>query len=91
MLSKAQAAGLTFAPAAVTAYPVPLEGKYALDQLHESWNVAWGIPASRTIAANSSLANSVALRCKQIGYQPGNLKLQNGVPVPGYGTVAVVA
>lgn len=90
MISKAQAAGLTFAPAALAQYPLPLKGQYALDQLHESWNVLWGIPLVRTIPPNSSIANSVVMRC-QHGYQPGNLNLQNGVPAAGYSNVAVVA
>jgi uncharacterized protein (DUF2235 family) len=92
MMTKAQAAGLIFAPAALARYVMPLNAEYALDQLHDSWNPLWGLPVRRTIAANSSLANSVTTRCQhQIGYQPLNLTLQNGVPVPGYSSVAVVA
>lgn len=91
MLNKAQALGLGISPAALAWYPFPLDNKYALDQLHDSWNPAWGFPHSRPIPVNSSLANSVVIRCQhQTGYQPNNLTLQNGIPAPGYGTVAVV-
>ena len=91
MMSKAQAAGLIFTPAALARYTVPMESKFALDQIHESWNPLWGFPTPRKVAANSSLANSVNIRCQyQIGYKPGNITLQNGLPVPGYSSVAVV-
>jgi uncharacterized protein (DUF2235 family) len=92
MMNKAQGLGLAIAPAAVSWYSFPLDGKYALDELHDSWNPLWGFPIRRNIAANSSIANSVVLRCQHhVGYQPGNLALQDGVPTPGYSTVAVVA
>jgi uncharacterized protein (DUF2235 family) len=90
MMNKAQALGLAIAPAALAWYSFPLENKCALDQLHDSWNPLWGIPHRRPIAPNSSLANSVIFRCQQAGYQPDNLTLQNGMPAPGYNTVAVV-
>jgi uncharacterized protein (DUF2235 family) len=92
MMNKAKDLGLIFAPAALTRYAVPLDGKYALDQLHDSWNPLWGFPSRRKIAPDSSLANSVVIRCQHhVGYQPGNLTLQEGVPAAGYGTVPVVA
>jgi uncharacterized protein (DUF2235 family) len=93
MMSKAHALGLQFAPAALAQYTMPLKSTYALDQLHDSWNPLWGVPVPRKIAANSSLANSVVMRCQNqaSGYKPSNLTLQNGVPVPGYSSVAVVA
>lgn len=93
MMSKAQALGLQFASAAVAQYTMPLKSACAFDQLHDSWNPLWGVPVPRKIAANSSLANSVAMRCQNqaSGYRPSNLTLQNGVPIPGYGSVAVVA
>lgn len=92
MMSKAQGLGLDISPAALAWYAFPLDNKYALDELHDSWNPLWGFPHSRPIAPNSSLANSVLIRCQHhVGYQPGNLTLQDGIPVSGYSTVAVVA
>jgi uncharacterized protein (DUF2235 family) len=91
MMHRAKDLGLDIAPAALARYAVPLNGKYALDQLHDSWNPLWGFPIRRHIAPNSSLANSVVIRCQHhVGYQPGNLTLQEGMPAAGYGTVAVV-
>jgi uncharacterized protein (DUF2235 family) len=92
MMNMAQAMGLDIARAALAGYPFPLDDKYALDQLHDSWNPPWDLPHSRPIPANSSLANSVAIRCQhQVGYQPHNLTLQNVIRAPGYNAVAVVA
>jgi uncharacterized protein (DUF2235 family) len=91
MLNKAQALWLDISPAALAWYSFPLDNKYALDQLHDSWNPLWGFPHSRPIPVKSSLVNSVVIRCQhQTGYQPNNLTLQNGIPAPGYSTVAVV-
>jgi uncharacterized protein (DUF2235 family) len=91
MMNKAQGLGLAVSSAALSWYSFPLDGKYALDQLHDSWNPLWGFPTPRKIADNSSLANSVVIRCQHhLGYQPGNLTLQDGVPIAGYGTVPVV-
>jgi uncharacterized protein (DUF2235 family) len=91
MLNKAQALGLDISPAALAWCSFPLDNKYALDQLHDSWNPLWGFPHSRPIQLNSSLANSVVIRCQhQTGYQLNNLTLQNRIPASGYSTVAVV-
>lgn len=76
----------------VSAQYAPLDAKYALGQIHESWNVLWLFPKSRTIANDAALSNSVAIRCENDGsYQPGNLVLANGVPAASYQTVQVVA
>lgn len=92
MMNKASMLGLDIAPAALARYPLPLDRLCALTELHESWNPVWGIPTSRNIPAASSLSNSVAIRCQgQVGYQPHNLTLQDGVPGSGYSVVAVVA
>jgi uncharacterized protein (DUF2235 family) len=92
MMNKARALGLDIAPAALAWYSFPLDSKYALDQLHESWNPLWGFPNNREIASTSHLANSVLIRCQHhIGYQPGNLTLQDGLPAQGYVIAAVVA
>src|SRR5580704_701267 len=64
MMHRAKDLGLDIAPAALARYAVPLDGKYALDQLHDSWNPLWGFPIRRHIAPNSSLANSVVIRCQ---------------------------
>ena len=43
--------------------PMPLDPALALDTFHESWKVFNGVPIRRKIADNSSIANSVVVRC----------------------------
>jgi uncharacterized protein (DUF2235 family) len=86
MMSKASALGLQFDPAALKQYIVPLDPKYALDTLHGSWNVLWGFPRRRAIAANSVLANTVRIRSQHDStYRPENLAFENGVLGMAYG------
>jgi len=63
MMGKAGTLGLQV-DANVSAQYASLDGKYALDQIHESWNLLWLFPKSRTIAATSTLSNSAAIRCE---------------------------
>jgi len=92
MMTQAVGLGVAIAPAALQRYTFPLEGKFALDHLNESWSPLWGLPERRTIPPNSSLANSVLIRYQHnIGYQPANLPLNQGIPGSGYSTVEVVA
>jgi hypothetical protein len=65
--------------------------KYALDQIHDSWSLLWGFPKSRTVANNSLVSNSVAIRGEyENSYQPENLTLNGGAQVATYQTVQVV-
>ncbi len=90
MMSKAWKLGLESDPAFEKQHTNP-EAKLSLDTAHESWSVLWGFPKLRSIADDSSLSNSVVVRCQNMSsYRPGNLKLQNGVPAPGYRIVPVV-
>jgi uncharacterized protein (DUF2235 family) len=85
------ALGLETDPAFKTQYS-SLGAENALDTLHNSWNVLWGFPRSRSIAANSALANSVVIRYQNDqSYRPGNLSFPGGAPAPGYTIVPVVA
>lgn len=73
MMRKAMTKGLNFDPAVLNSY-VALAPKYALDELHTSWNVLWGFPTSRVIAAGSTIANSVAIRMQYgTDYRPPNI------------------
>jgi uncharacterized protein (DUF2235 family) len=91
MMDKAKALGLAFSPMALARYSNPLDPKYALDQLHESWGPLWGFPSQRTISPNSLLANSVLVRCQSHeSYSPGNLSLTAGVPASSYQLCPVV-
>lgn len=73
MMKNAASRGLVFDPK-VFAYYAGLDPKHALDQLHDSWSVAWGFPKSRTIATGSTISNSVGIRMTHLsGYQPANL------------------
>jgi uncharacterized protein (DUF2235 family) len=73
MMAKARAKGLVFDPDVFATY-VPPQPKLALATLHESWNIAWGFPARRTIPAGSTFANSVPIRLEHDQtYHPPNL------------------
>jgi uncharacterized protein (DUF2235 family) len=90
MMDKASALGLQFAAEA----PMPLDAALALDTFHESWKVFNGVPIRRKIANNSSIANSVLVRCSsQSAWRPENLTFQDktsGVLAASYQTVSVV-
>lgn len=92
MLGKAINLGLQVDAGVVAQYRPLLDMKFALDTIHKSWNLFWLFPKSRTVPNNAALGNSVAIRCQfDSSYQPGNLKLTNGVPANTYPTVLVVA
>lgn len=92
MMSKAGALGLQFDPAAQKTYTLPLDAKYALDKLHESWTPLWGFPRMRTIDKNSILADSVVVRCQHDNsWRPANLEFADGVPANHYGITRVMS
>ena len=81
MLGKAQAAGLTFDPAAIAPYVEPLPAEDALDIIRDSWKLANGKPYLRPIDAGSSVSNSVGLRLHYaLTYTPGNVAIDAGPP-----------
>jgi uncharacterized protein (DUF2235 family) len=90
MIKNATDLGLEVAPAAVAQCVTALSPKYALDQLHESWNPLWGFPKQRTIEANSCLADSVVVRCQNVAYQPINLVVTGGSPAEAYQVIKIV-
>jgi uncharacterized protein (DUF2235 family) len=63
MMGKANSLGLQFDPGVWGQYAT-LDAKYAISQIHDSWSLLWGFPKSRTVANNSALSNSVAIRCQ---------------------------
>ena len=90
MIGKAESLGLQI-DSTVAAQYASLDAKYALDQIHTSWSLLWGFPNSRTVANNSTLSNSVPIRCEyESAYQPENLTLNNGAPAASYQVVQVV-
>jgi uncharacterized protein (DUF2235 family) len=92
MMSKASALGLAFVPAVQAQYALPMDPKYALDQKHESWNPLWAFPKRRPIAPESTLSDSVFVRCQnESSYRPGNVTFVNGAPDPGYAKASVVS
>jgi len=92
MMSKASALGVQFAPEALAKYVLPMDPKFALDTKHESWNIGWLFPKRRTIAANSTIADSVFTRCEyESSYRPGNLSFTDGVLASSYGKAQVVS
>jgi len=91
IMSKAWALGLE-TDAEFQAQYSNLAAESALDTVHESWNVLWGFPRSRTVSDNSSIANSVVIRYQnEASYRPGNLKFPGGVPQAGYTIVPTVS
>jgi uncharacterized protein (DUF2235 family) len=90
IMGKAKNLGLHIDPNVWAQY-ASLDAKYALAQLHNSWNIFWWFPNARTIASDSILGNSVAIRCQSDNsYQPQNLKRDKGVLASSYGLTQVV-
>jgi uncharacterized protein (DUF2235 family) len=91
MLSKANALGLQFDPAAFEQYTTPVAPELALDKFHESWKIFCGFPRRRSIDKNSSIANSVLVRCaEESTWRPPNLIFEDGALSSGYQIVNVV-
>lgn len=92
MINKAAALGADFSATALAAYPSPIAPSYATAPLHESWNLLWGFPKRRTISADASIANSVAIRAQNnASYRPSNLSFANGTLAAEYTQVTVSA
>jgi uncharacterized protein (DUF2235 family) len=92
MMSKAAALGLSFDPGVQAKYALPMDPKFALDTKHESWNPLWAFPKRRPIPANSTISDSVSLRCvHDSSYRPGNLTFTNGQLTSTYGKALVVS
>ena len=92
MMSKAAKLGLQFDPAVLAKYNLPMDQKLALDTKHESWNVGWLFPKSRTIASNSTIADSVCARCEHDStYRPANLTFTDGQPAASYTKAQVIS
>lgn len=73
MMAKAAAKDLLFDPGVFSRYAT-LDPKHALDELHDSWNLAWGFPQRRALSAGATIANSVAIRMRALSdYRPPNL------------------
>lgn len=90
MMGKALSLGLEVDPAVWAQYS-SLDATYPLDQIHESWSPLWLFPKSRAISPDSTLGNSVVIRCEYgVNYQPQNLTLNNKVPAATYQIEQVV-
>jgi uncharacterized protein (DUF2235 family) len=91
MMSQATTLGLQFDPAMLEQYTIPLASEFALDKAHESWKILCGFPRRRSIDKNSSIANSVLIRCvEESTWRPQNLIFENGALSSGYQIVNVV-
>jgi uncharacterized protein (DUF2235 family) len=92
MMSKAVALGLEFDSGVQSTYSLPMDPKFALDNKHESWNPLWAFPKRRSIAADSTLSDSVFLRAEyDSSYRPGNLTFTDGELASGYGKAPVTS
>jgi uncharacterized protein (DUF2235 family) len=91
MIAQARAQGLTFNAAAIAPYANTFPAKYALDAINETWVPVFGPQHRRPVPANSSVANSVALRLQYaLTYAPGNLTVNDGALANGYSLVNLV-
>jgi hypothetical protein len=69
-----------------------MDPKLALDTKHESWNVAWLFPKNRSIAANSTISDSVFTRCEHDNsYHPANLTFTSGQLAAGYQKAYIIS
>ncbi|HSU58214.1 MAG TPA: DUF2235 domain-containing protein [Bryobacteraceae bacterium] len=92
MMSKASALGLQIAPDAQKAYALPLDAKYALDKLHESWTPLWGFPRRRSIEKGAVLADSVIIRSQHDNtWRPENLEFTGGILSSNYRIARVMS
>lgn len=90
MLEKAGNLGLQIDPDILAKYS-SLDESHALDKMHESWNLLWLFPQTRTIPGDAAVSNTVAIRCEsEQSYQPKNLQLINGKLDASYQVVQVV-
>jgi hypothetical protein len=91
MMDKASALGLQFDATVKAQYASPLDSKYAISKLHTSWSPACGLPITRSIPKDASIANSVALRMlSDSSWHPENLALTNGALAAAYQLVNVL-
>jgi uncharacterized protein (DUF2235 family) len=76
MLQKCQQHGLEIDPGVLSTYMAVDAAANGLDQIQESWNVLWGIPAIRSVSDDSAIASSVSSRLTHLAdYTPSNLKV----------------
>lgn len=91
MMGKAAALGLEFVGDGQAAYGLPMDPKWALDTLHESWSPLWAFPKRRAIPADAAIADSVHVRCAHdSSWRPENLQFLANALAPGYGMAHVV-
>ena len=92
MIDKASALGLQFDADVRKTYMLPLDAKYALDRLHESWTPLWGFPRRREIDKGAFLADSVVVRCQHDNsWRPPNLEFTDGIPASHYGIARIIS
>jgi uncharacterized protein (DUF2235 family) len=92
MMTKAAALGVEFDLAVLAKYTLLMDPKHALDTKHESWSLLWAFPRHRTIDPESTISNSVALRCAHdSSYRPANLTIAGSALAPAYQQVSVVS
>ena len=90
MMGKAKALGVDFDNNVFQQY-ANLDVKHALAQKHESWDIKWAFPRSRTIASNAAISNSAQIRLQaDASYQPRNLQVGAGQLAPSYTVTPVV-
>jgi uncharacterized protein (DUF2235 family) len=90
MLQKAVQNGLEVDPGVLGTYKAIDANANGLDQIQESWNVLWGIPAVRAVADNSAIASSVPSRLTHLSdYNPHNLNVTARALAPTYSIASV--
>lgn len=91
MMGKAMKLGLQIDNDAWNLYGA-FDAEQSLGMIHESWDVSWGFPRTRTVINNSAVSNSVAIRyAGDCTYRPTNLTFANVALASNYQQVQVVA
>ena len=68
-----------------------VDGLFSLDTIDDPWSPKWLFPKRRTVPDDTSISNSVQIRCEyDTSYQPGNLKRPGGTLDGSYKIVSVV-
>ena len=85
MLQKGKQNGLEIDPGVLSTYTAIDATLNGLDEIQESWNVLWGIPATRAVSDNSAIATSVPSRLTHLAdYNPRNLTMAARALAPTY-------
>jgi uncharacterized protein (DUF2235 family) len=97
MMDKAEKLGLDFDPATAAKYhalvtTADAAAKAALDTVHHSWSLWWGLPRWREVPPQAEISNSAVLRAAaDQSWRPKSLDFSQGALPGGYQVADVIA